>query len=154
VEPVRPVCQGIAGSDRFDDLLRVLAHSSVLARFCVNTLASMKLPGPPPLAIPHQSAAAPTAPPASRLRPSRAQPKPPRGSSHSPRAPPPVPPRRWRPQPPESGRPPPPLFFYLRPGTYAQFIFRIQGVLWKIQGLFCKTSLGFLYFLWRTLKFI
>ena len=35
-QPVRPICQGIAGSDRFDDLLRVLAHSSVLARFCVN----------------------------------------------------------------------------------------------------------------------
>ena len=30
-EPVRPVRQGIAGLDRFDDLLRILAHSSVLA---------------------------------------------------------------------------------------------------------------------------
>ena len=36
MEPVRPVRQGIAGSDCFDDLLRVLAHSSVLVRFCVN----------------------------------------------------------------------------------------------------------------------
>jgi len=38
VEPVRPVRQGIASSDNFDDLPRVLSHSSVLARFCVNTL--------------------------------------------------------------------------------------------------------------------
>ena len=30
--------QGIAGLERFDNLLRILAHSSVLARFCVNTL--------------------------------------------------------------------------------------------------------------------
>src|SRR6185312_6222200 len=30
--------QGFAGADRFDDHSRVLAHSSVLARFCVNTL--------------------------------------------------------------------------------------------------------------------
>ena len=30
--------QGFAGVDRFDDRSRVLAHSSVLARFCVNTL--------------------------------------------------------------------------------------------------------------------
>ena len=28
--------QGIAGSNRFDDLLCVLAHSNVLTRFCVN----------------------------------------------------------------------------------------------------------------------
>ena len=30
--------QSSAGVDRFDDRSRVLAHSSVLARFCVNTL--------------------------------------------------------------------------------------------------------------------
>ena len=30
--------QGFAGVDRFDDRSRVLAHSSVLARFCVNIL--------------------------------------------------------------------------------------------------------------------
>ena len=30
--------QGFAGVDRFDDRLRILAHSSVLARFCVNIL--------------------------------------------------------------------------------------------------------------------
>ena len=30
--------QGFAGVDRFDDRPRVLAHSSVLARFCVNIL--------------------------------------------------------------------------------------------------------------------
>ena len=36
-EPVRLVHQGSTGSDHFDDLLRVLVHSSVLARFCVNS---------------------------------------------------------------------------------------------------------------------
>src|SRR6185312_2314856 len=30
--------QGFAGVDRFDDRSRVLAHSSVLAQFCVNRL--------------------------------------------------------------------------------------------------------------------
>ena len=35
--PVRPVRQSFAGVDRFDDRSRVLAHSSVLARFCVNS---------------------------------------------------------------------------------------------------------------------
>ena len=43
VEPVRPVRQGFAGSDRSDDLPRVLAHSSVLARFYVNSRLMQEL---------------------------------------------------------------------------------------------------------------
>ena len=38
--------QGFAGVDRFDDRSRVLAHSSVLARFCVNSNSGIRFTVP------------------------------------------------------------------------------------------------------------